>query len=184
VITQNDPLKSLMLAGLDGDAAAHRAVLAALSVRLRAYFSRRMGTGAADVEDIVQDALIAIHTRRSTYDRTQPFAPWVFAIARYKMIDHFRKNRIGRASVPIDDVDDLFTDDESDAATAPADLARLLATLPEKQRDVIRATRIDGLSVAEVAAKTGLSESDIKVSVHRGLKTLMAKFGGGNPHAD
>jgi len=173
-----------MLAGLDGDAAAHRAVLAALSVRLRAYFSRRMGTGAADVEDVVQDALIAIHTRRTTYDRTQPFAPWVFAIARYKMIDHFRKNRIGRASVPIDDVDDLFTDDESDAATAPMDLARLLATLPDKQRETIRLTRIDGLSVTEVAARTGLSESDVKVSVHRGLKTLMGKFGGGNPHAD
>lgn len=178
-----DRLKALMLGGLDGDATAQRRLLLDLSVVLRRYYQRRLFHDVSEAEDLVQEALIAIHTRRATYDRDQPFTAWVFAVARYKLVDHLRRRRI-RPTTPIDDVEDLFAPDESEAATAATDLARLMADLPERQRDAILRTRVEGLSMAEAAARTGQSESAVKVNVHRGLKALMAQFGGGDRHAD
>ena len=90
-IRSNEPeLRALMLAGLDGDAAAHTALLSKLSPYLRAYFKGRLvrvGRGPADAEDLVQETLIAIHTRRHTYDRSQLLTPWMHAVARYKLVD-------------------------------------------------------------------------------------------------
>ena len=86
-------LKRLMLRGLDGDANAHRRLLSLLSERLRAYYSHRMASAHADVEDLVQETLLAVHLRRASYDRGQPFTAWAFAIARYKLIDHWRRRK-------------------------------------------------------------------------------------------
>lgn len=168
-------LKSLMLRGLDGDAKAHHALLDALARLLRAFYARRIGSDAADLEDLVQDTLIAVHTRRATYDRDQPFTAWAYAIARYKLIDHYRRRKV-RPTVPLDEAGDLFYEGEAHAAMAARDLDRLLSGLPAKQRAAIQYTRIQGLSVAEAAEKTGQSESSVKVGVHRGLKTLMARM--------
>ncbi|MFN3522938.1 MAG: sigma-70 family RNA polymerase sigma factor [Phenylobacterium sp.] len=172
-----DRLKSLMLRGLDGDAAAQRDLLSELAGLLRRYYGRRLGDGAADLEDLVQETLIAVHTRRASYDRAQPFTAWAYAVARYKLIDHYRRRRV-RASAPLEDADALFAPDESEAATASRDVERLLSALPPKQREAIRLTRLQGLSVAEAAEVSGQSESAVKVGVHRGLKTLMARLRG------
>jgi RNA polymerase sigma-70 factor (ECF subfamily) len=78
-------LRTLMLAGLDGDEVSHKALLMKLSAYLRAYFKgqlMRIGRGPTDAEDLVQETLIALHTRRHTYDRSQLLTPWVYAIAR------------------------------------------------------------------------------------------------------
>jgi RNA polymerase sigma-70 factor (ECF subfamily) len=167
-------LKVLMLAALNGDARAYRTLLAELSVRLRAYYARRLAT-AADAEDLVQETLLAIHKRRATYDVNQPFTAWVYAIARYKLIDNFRRSR-SRATIPLEDAGALFADDEAEAASAKRDVEQLLNTLPKNKRELIRLTRIEGLSTAETAAKLGLSESAVKVGVHRALKTLAQQF--------
>jgi RNA polymerase sigma-70 factor (ECF subfamily) len=173
-----DQLKTWMVAGLDGDAASHAALLRALVHLLRAFYRRRLGDGDA-VEDLVQETLIAVHTRRVSYDRTRPFSAWLFAVARYKMIDHFRR---ARQTCPIEDVEDLlFTDGFEDSVNASMDIDRLLDTLPEKQARAIRQTQIDGHSVADAAQSAGIGESDVKVSVHRGLKALAARIRGGLP---
>lgn len=168
-------LKSLMLRGLDGDARAHHALLGALARLLRRYYGRRIGHDAPDLEDLVQETLIAVHTRRASYDRQQPFTAWAYAVARYKLIDHYRRQKV-RAAVPLDDAGDLFFDDDASAAMAARDLDRLLGGLPPRQRQVIQYTKIEGLTVAEAAARSGQSEASVKVGVHRGLKTLMARF--------
>ena len=168
-------LKSLMLRGLDGDAKAHHVLLDALARLLRRYYGRRIGADAPDLEDLVQETLIAVHTRRASYDRDQPFTAWAYAVARYKLIDHYRRRKL-RTTLPLDDADDLFYEGEAHAAMAARDLDRLLGQLPTKQHQAIRYTRIEGLSVAEAAARTGQSEASVKVGVHRGLKTLMARF--------
>ena len=83
-----------MLAGLQGDAASYRLLLTQLSGHLRAYYKGRLariGRGATEAEDLTQEALMAIHTRRHTYDPAEPLTPWVHAIARYKLIDHLRR---------------------------------------------------------------------------------------------
>jgi len=167
-------LKVLMLAGLSGDAEAHRQLLAAAALRLRSYFGRRIGSDAADVEDLVQETLIAIHQRRESFNPALPFTAWLHAIAKYKLVDHYR--RIGaRRQVPIDDIDELAADDDFDSALAAMDIERMLSGLPEKHRKAIRLTRIGGYSVEEASQMTGQSPSTIKIGVHRGLKMLMVQ---------
>ena len=168
-----------MIAGLDGDASAHAALLTALVPILRRYYGRRGQTDEHDVEDLVQETLIAVHVRRPSYDRNRPFTAWLFAIARYKMIDQFRRAKL---TCPIEEIDDiLITEGFEPANHARMDVDRLLATIPARQADAIRRTRLDGLSVAETAAASGRGESDIKVSIHRGLKALAHRLLGERP---
>ena len=174
-----DQLRAWMTSGLDGDAAAHEALLRALVPLLRSFYRRRLHGADDDVEDLVQETLISIHTRRTSYDRDRPFTAWLYAIARYRLIDHLRRRR---ASVPIEDVEAiLLTEGFEDAAAARMDVDTLLSTLSPKQARAIRDTHVDGLSVAEAAAQAGIGVSDVKVSVHRGLKALAARIRGDRP---
>ena len=168
-------LKALMLVALGGDATSYRTLLAELTPHLRAFFKRRLGS-AADAEDLVQETLIAIHTKRATYDPALPFTAWLHAIARYKLIDHFRRSKI-RRTLPLEDAESLFAEEEAESAGAKRDVERLLARLPESKRELVRQVKLEGLSTAEAAARTGLSESNVKVGVHRALKALSAMIG-------
>jgi RNA polymerase sigma-70 factor (ECF subfamily) len=184
VPTDEADLKALMVAGLDGDAAAHRALLQRLSLRLRAYYKSRLaraGRGATEAEDLVQEALLAIHTQRHTYQRSEPLTPWVYAIARYKLIDYLRRGRATFAELPIEDANEVMARDDHIAAESAYDLDRLLGSLPEKMQRAIRCVKIDGLSVEEAASRCGTSVSTIKVNVHRGLRSLAAVIARGKP---
>jgi RNA polymerase sigma-70 factor, ECF subfamily len=174
VIAAEAQYRDLMLAGLGGDKAAYRRLLAQLGGHLRAYFARRTG---ADVEDLVQETLIAIHTKRATYDPTLPFTAWVHGIARYKLIDAFRRDK-RRLTVALEDAPDLFAHDAAEASAARRDVEKLLATLPPKKRDLVRAVKLEGRSIAEEAKAAGLSESVVKVTVHRAVKLLGQELGG------
>jgi len=168
-------LRTLMLASLDGDAAAHKALLEALSGRLRAYFKHqlaRIGRSPADAEDLVQETLIAVHTRRHTYDRSQPLTPWLHAIARYRLVDYLRRTKASAANLPIEAAEEVVAGDDPSAVESGLDLQRLLAYLPPRTRQAIQYVKLEGLSVSEAAARTGMSQSAIKVSVHRGLRAL------------
>jgi RNA polymerase sigma factor (sigma-70 family) len=175
-------LKQLMLLSLGGDAVAYRGLLSELSDRLRAFYRRRLGADCSDSEDLVQDTLIAIHTRRASFDTQQPFTAWAYAMARYKLIDYLRRQRT-HAAVPVDDCEELFAPDGVDQAAASRDVQQLLAQLPEAAGEAIRLTRIEGLSIEETAERTGRSVSAVKVSIHRGLMRLSKKRGG-KPDAD
>jgi len=174
-----DQLRAWMTGGLDGDAAAHEALLRTLVPLLRSFYRRRLRGADDDVEDLMQETLISIHTRRASYDRDRPFTAWLYAIARYRLIDHLRRRR---AVIPIEDVEAmLIAEGFEDAAAARMDVNALLSTLSPKQARAIRDTHVDGLSVAEAAAKAGIGESDVKVSVHRGIKALAARIKGERP---
>jgi len=164
-------LKELMLRGLDGDSAAHAALLAALSGYLRGYFARRLGAGAADLEDLVQETLLAIHLKRAVFDRSQPFTPWAYAMARYKLLDHFRRAS-ARRSVPLEDAGELFALENPEEGAVRHDVGRLLARLPGRQRALVADVKLTGLSIEEAAARGGLTPGAAKVSLHRGLKRL------------
>ena len=180
---QTDPvehrLRELMLASLDGDAAAYRALLADLSHHLRPYFTRRLTPAfASHAEDLVQETLLAVHSRRITYDRDRPFTAWLHAVAHHKFVDHVRRQSL-RLTVSLDDDMPIFAHDDSADALARRDLDVVLDTVPQRTGDLIRRTRIAGQSMAEAAAAHGISETAAKVSVHRGLKALMGRFAGG-----
>ena len=139
--THEVELKALMLASQDGNAASHRALLDRLSRRLRAYYKgklARIGRGAAEAEDLVQEAVLAIHLKRHTYDPAEPLTPWVHAIARYKLIDFLRRTRTSLADVPIDEADTIVAHDDNVDAESTFDVRRqvgfLCTTITELQR--------------------------------------------------
>ena len=175
-----------MLAGLAGEAEPYRRLLDELSGLLRGFYARRCPPGV-DAEDLVQETLIAVHTRRATYDAGQPFTAWAYAIARYKLIDGLRRGR-AHLRAPLEAADALFAPTEArggaEAAMAARDLDRVMANLPARTRDLIRDVKVAGLSTREAAAKHGMSESAVKVAVHRGLKALGSQYGGASVDED
>ncbi len=170
-------LHALFVRGQGGDAAAYRAFLQRLSAHLRAYLARRLFGWPDEVEDLVQECLLAMHNQRHTYQSDQPLTAWVHAIARYKMIDLLRA-KAGREALhePLDDELAVFAESATDASDARRDLAGLLDTLPDRHRLPIVHVKLEGLSVAETAKLTGMSESAVKVGIHRGLKALALKI--------
>ena len=173
-------LRGLLLQGLDGDAGAYQRFLKELSAHLRAFLRRRLAQRPDEVEDLVQETLLAVHNQRHTYRSDMPVTAWAHAIARYKLIDWLRAHAAREARhEPLDyNADALFATSDSDAAEARRDLGQLLGLLPDRQRLPIVHMKLEGLSVVETAQRTGLSESAVKVGVHRGLKALAAKLRG------
>jgi RNA polymerase sigma factor (sigma-70 family) len=170
-------LHALFLQGLAGDAQAYRSFLQATAMHLRAFLRRRLSRWPDEIEDLVQESLLAIHNQRLSYDTGVPLTAWVYAIARYKLIDWLRRHaRRDSLHDPLDDVHEdesaLFSSADEAAGEARRDLAKLLAKLPDKQRDAIIHTKLDGLSVREAAGLLQMSEAAVKVAVHRGMKTL------------
>lgn len=171
-------LRALMIASLDGDATAYRQLLRDADGRLRRYFARRLHGGLVSAaEDLTQETLMAIHARRMTYDREQPFTAWLFAIARYKLIDFLRRQRI-RVTVPLEDEALLIAENTGDP-TAAHDVETLLADVKPRDRELIRKVRLEGNTVADAAASVGMTETAAKVSIHRSLKALMDRVSGG-----
>lgn len=168
-----EQLRGLLISGLDGDTHAYQVFLEQLSGYLRSFLVKRLSGFPDEVEDIVQESLLAIHSKRRTYDRSQPIGAWVFAIARYKLVDFFRRREIQESlNEPLGDEYDFFLSTNMDAAEANRDIMKLLELLPERLRIPIICTKLDGFSIEETMRLTGMSESAIKIGVHRGLKAL------------
>ncbi len=156
-----------------GDPKGHRALLMLCRSLVMAYLGRRLGRDHPDCEDLVQECLLAVHNRRDSYDPKWPVSAWVHAIARYKLIDHYRRKG-QRVHVPLDDYTDILAAVENDPVAA-RDLEALLADLPMKQQDLVRDVKLKGLSLQEAGDKQGLSVNTAKVSLHRALQSLMRK---------
>jgi RNA polymerase sigma-70 factor (ECF subfamily) len=170
---KEERLRQLLLDGIAGDNSAYHAFLKELTGHLRAYFRKRLTRLPDEVEDLVQETLLGIHNQRHTYAADLPLTAWVHAIARYKLVDLLRRRAAKQARHdPLDDAAEIFAAADNEAAEARRDLNKLLAHLPDRMRLPIVRTKLEGLSVAEAALATGMSESAVKVGVHRGLKAL------------
>jgi len=152
-----------------GDKQAYAALLDECQLWLRRYFGRRVAPGQLD--DLVQETLMALHQKLASWDSARAFLPWLAAIARYRWVDYLR--RIYRFQ-ETELIDDLMGTDEEPAIAARISLERLFAQLPRPQVRAIELVRIEGLSVSEASKACGQSESLIKVNIHRGLKKLTA----------
>ncbi|WP_336600373.1 sigma-70 family RNA polymerase sigma factor [Paraburkholderia bengalensis] len=159
-------LAALLDASISGDKHAYHRFLDELARHLRARLRKQLRQQDADVEDLVQEVLIAVHKGLDTFRPDVPLTAWISAIVRYKLADHFRANlRRGEMFEPLDD--DVAVEGISplDSLEARRDLTRLLDTLPERQRHPIEHTKLLGLSIAETAATTGLTESAVKIGI-------------------
>lgn len=176
--TGEDRLRGLFVQGLAGDASAYQAFLKDMGAHLRAFFKRRLASLPDDIEDLVQETLLALHNQRHTYQNNQPLTAWVHAIARYKLVDLFRARGSREAlHEPLEDDLLVFAASDTDASDARRDIGKLLEQLPDHQRLPILHMKLEGLSVIETAKTTGMSQSAVKVGVHRGLKALAALLG-------
>lgn len=170
-------LRSLMLQSLAGDAAAYRMFLDELTARLRSYLRRRLGGLPDEIEDLLQELLLAVHNKRHTYDPKQPLTSWVQAIAHYKLVDLLRRrSRSNALTDPLDEDDQVFATTANAATEAKYDVEKLLRGLPDRQRLPILYVKLEGASVTDTAIRTGMSESAVKVGIHRGLKALAEKI--------
>ena len=170
-----DRLRDLFVQGLAGDAPTYHAFLKELSAHLRAFLRGRLTRLPDEVEDLVQETLLAVHNQRHTYDAGQPLTAWVHAIARYKLVDLLRR-RAGRDALhdPLDDELAIFAGSDIEAGDVRRDVGKLLERLPDRQRLPIVHMKLEGWSVVEAARMTGMTEAAVKVGVHRGLKALAA----------
>lgn len=165
---------SLMRAAQGGDAAAYVRLLREVTPFLRAMLRRRVTPG--QVEDVVQDVLLTVHRVRHTYDPARPFLPWLVAIACRRAIDAGRRQ--GRVAAHemagplIDEVAAEPVPDLIDAERRAQLLREAVRALPRRQRAAVELVKLDELSIAEAAARTGQSAGAVKVNVHRGMVAL------------
>lgn len=178
-MSENDKLSALMVKAQKGDKKAYSELLSKTAPIIEKYIKKRI-SNQSDVSDIVQTCLLAIHQSRETYSPDQPFLNWVYGISKYKLMDHFRSAyKISQNEVP--DTDNLETffgnDTNRNIEDAKRDLQVLMKNLPKKEQKLLYLLKIEGQSVADVAAKMKMSESNVKVTTHRALKTLQGMVG-------
>jgi RNA polymerase sigma-70 factor (ECF subfamily) len=176
-------LSEWMAAAQSGNADAYRKLLTTVQPRIRAIVRARVQDEAA-AQDVVQNALLSIHRGRATYRPERPFGPWMRAIVRNSIIDHFRerKRRGERETLlPVEEWADESAGGEADRVVLAPELQDALAALPEKQREAVTLIQIEGLSVAEAALRAGVTPGALKVRAHRGYRAMRDALEGARP---
>lgn len=166
-----------MTSAQDGDRQAYEDLLTRVAALVRGFVRRRVGD-IAWADDVVQECLVALHRARHTYDPARPFAPWLYAIAQNRLVDALRAQRrlLLREVHAEKEWPALGQRPEQERHALSQDLRRAVADLPENQRRVIELLKFEDLSVREVAAKLGMSESNVKVTAHRGYRALRRRI--------
>jgi RNA polymerase sigma-70 factor (ECF subfamily) len=168
-LTAPDEWGALMVAAQNGHGGAYRRLLGEVSDWLHRYFGRRLPPG--DVDDAVQETLLAIHRRRHTYDPHYPLGPWLAAIAKHKWVDQLRS--LGRR--PTEQLsENLSIGDHETSVVSSSVLANLLEELRPAQAQAILLVKVQGYSIEDASRETGLSPSAVKMNIHRGLARLTA----------
>jgi RNA polymerase sigma-70 factor (ECF subfamily) len=171
----DDPWSRMMIASIAGDEGSYRRLLEDIGRAMARSAFARAGVGDADVEDAVQETLLAIHLKRHTWDPEQPLAPWVYAIARHKVVDALRRR--GRRKVePLENFEEFLAAPEAEDPHALSDARKLLETLAPRQRDIVTSISLDGQSIAATAKRLSMSEVAVRVALHRALKSLGAAW--------
>jgi RNA polymerase sigma-70 factor (ECF subfamily) len=162
-----------MRLALAGDSRAYHRFLEGVTPHLRMLARReagRYGKGA-EVEDVVQEVLLAVHLKRGTWDPARPIGPWLAAIVRHKLIDSLRRKG-HRIDVPVEDVMEVLAAEPEPDRLELDDALALVERLKEPQRGIVRAISLDGRSIRETARLMTMSEGAVRVALHRALKTL------------
>jgi RNA polymerase sigma-70 factor (ECF subfamily) len=168
-------LSRLLRAAIAGDERAYADFLHRIAALIRGFARRKIVQGGVDPEDVVQETLLAIHVKRHTWRADAPVLPWVYAIGRFKLIDAFRR-RGRRVEIEIDEIAETFAEPEAETISE-RDINRVLDSLPPAQRSVVSAVSVEGRSIGETAAKFGITETAVRVSLHRGLAAIARRFG-------
>jgi len=169
---EDTSLDELLRAANHGDQRAYGEFLRAITPLVRGIARARGGGLGADViEDIVQETLLAIHQKRHTWREDMAVRPWLYAIVRYKVVDAFRA-RGRRVHVPIEDFAEVLPAEPETDPTERSDALRVIGRLDPRSARIVRAIGLEGASIAETSAALDMTETAVRVALHRGLKRL------------
>lgn len=170
-----DELAQLLRAAVAGDENAYEQFLRQVACRVRGFARKKIAKGDLDPEDVVQETLLAIHLKRHTWREDEPVMPWIYAIARHKLIDAFRRQG-RRVQVEIGDIVDSYAESGADTVNE-REIDTALKALTPGQRAVVSAVSVKGHSIGETAMTLGMSKTAVRIALHRGLKTISRRFG-------
>jgi RNA polymerase sigma factor (sigma-70 family) len=178
--TPHDYLGCLMERAQAGNERAYLELLEEVATIVASVVRRQnWSLGPMDVEDLVQETLASVHMARATYDPARPFLPWLMSIAHNRMVDRFRKFS-RRSEVLVGELPETFSampvNHEGDRIGAEDDLRRAIADLPPSQRRAIELIKLRELSLKQASEESGMTISNLKVLVHRAIKTLRIKL--------
>ncbi len=174
---QNDNLEKLMQQALAGDQHAYAALLHETARLLRPFLAKRLRL-ADEVEDLTQEILISIHKARHTYDGNRPYKPWAYAIAKFRLLDHLRTHYADqlRHAVDFDELEESLHEPVTESGMSYESISAEVQKLPAKQATILQLMHQDGYTAKEVAEKTGMTESAVKVAAHRAYKVLRKRL--------
>lgn len=163
-----------------GNAAAYETLLREIAELLRRLIKHQLaqsGLGADHAEDLVQEVLISLHTKRHTWDSDRPFLPWLYAMTRYKLIDAARgrkREALYRIDLSFEEMSEIIDASTNSYDDTVVDMERHLSNLPRSQRAVVRSLAIDGATVRATAKQLNTSEGVVRMTFHRALRQLTA----------
>lgn len=161
-----------------GDRDAYTSLLILLTATTRRFARARLGN-APWIDDVVQETLMTVHRALHTYDPARPFGPWFYAIASTRLIDAVRRERrITRRELPREPQFDVAKPSSREPDIDVEAIRAAVRSLPERQRDVIEGLKFRDESVRDVASRTNMTISAVKVTAHRGYRTLRKLLGG------
>ncbi len=172
---ENPDFEALMRQSLEGDRGAYAELLRETARLIRPYLTARVQS-EAEVDDLMQEILLSIHKAKHTYDGERPYKPWAYAIARYRLQDHFRVHYGDRLRQAVDlseiELIEPVTETDFNYESIKGEIERL----PEKQAAILRLMHKEGYTAKEVAEKMGMGESAVKVAAHRAYKALRKRL--------
>jgi RNA polymerase sigma-70 factor (ECF subfamily) len=183
---QSPDFGALMAAANAGDTVAYSRLLHALTQLVRQIVSRdHRFVGANEVEDVVQDVLLSVHSVRATYDPRRPFMPWLLAIIRRRVVDAGRRRMRRGREIALDEASVTFpvagTNTYREEFARVDALRMAIGSLPQGQREAVQLLKLREMSLREASTVTGSSIGALKVATHRAIAALRAML---KKHAD
>lgn len=181
-ISNDTRLERLMAAAQEGEAQAYVELLSEITSIIRHVVrGRRAFLPVEDIEDLVQDVLLSVHSVRSTYDPSRPFMPWLLAIVRNRMADAARRYvRVQAQELHLENMDVTFRDHGTKSITEsygdPEALKLAIGSLPAGQRSAVEMLKLREMSLKEAAEASGSSIGALKIATHRAINALRKKL--------
>lgn len=171
VATNLTSLEELMAGYQRGEGAAAARLIETLSPQLHRFFMVHVKSRPF-ADDILQETWLRIHKVRHTYRPGQPLLPWIYAVARNVRVDQFRRlQRIENRESPVEGIEEITSRSQTEPSN-DQDFERLVAFLPESQREVVTMLKVTGMSIEEVARATSSTAGAVKQKAHRAYEKL------------
>ena len=170
-------LEAMMREALAGDRSAYAELLRETARFLKPYLSNRLRE-EQEVDDVLQEILLSIHKARHTYDGKRPYRPWAYAIAKYRLQDHFRFSYADHLhqAIELSEIEESLAGPVTENAISYESIKGEIEKLPEKQAAILTLMHREGYTAREVAERLGMNESAVKVAAHRAYKVLRKKL--------